>query len=225
MAPRRAKIALADQQVLFRQSLSQALASGGHTIVCQVGDSDALDRCMIENEIDIVILDRYLPGVDGLTYARMLNALQSHMHILILVAYEHEARALQSTAFLAGASGCLSKELIAPAYLTAVQQLLDDQVLFHSEVMRRAARPQPANRPSAQLQDLTKRELEILQMVSEGLGNREIAQQLNISYHTALKHVSNIIGKLHVSSRMEAGLLFLRARQALPPSQPGGEDY
>jgi DNA-binding NarL/FixJ family response regulator len=225
MAPRRAKIALADQQVLFRQSLSQALASGGHTIVCQVGDSDALDRCMIENEIDIVILDRYLPGVDGLTYARMLNALQSHMHILILVAYEHEARALQSTAFLAGASGCLSKELIAPAYLAAVQQLLDDQILFHSEVMRRAARPQPMGGPSMHLQDLTKRELEILQMVSEGMGNREIARQLNISYHTALKHMSNIIGKLHVSSRMEAGLLFLRARQALPPSQAGGDEY
>jgi len=225
MAPRRAKIALADPQVLFRQSLSQALASGGHTIVCQVGDSDALDRCMIENEIDVVILDRYLPGVDGLTYARMLNALQSHMHILILVAYEHEARALQTTAFLAGASGCLSKELIAPAYLAAVQQLMDDQILFHSEVMRRAARPQPLSGPRVQLQDLTKRELEILQLVSEGMGNREIARQLNISYHTALKHMSNIIGKLHVSSRMEAGLLFLRARHGLPPSQTSGDDY
>ena len=65
MAPRRARIALADQQVLFRQGLAQALIGGGHTVVCQVGDSDALDRYMIGNEIDIVILDRYLPGVDA----------------------------------------------------------------------------------------------------------------------------------------------------------------
>jgi DNA-binding NarL/FixJ family response regulator len=224
MAPRRAKIALADQQVLFRQSLAQAFTSGGHTIVCQVGDSDALDRYMIENEIDIVILDRYLPGVDGLTYARMLNALQSQMHILILVAYEHEARALQTTAFLAGASGCMSKELIAPAYLAAVQQLMDDHLLFSSEVLRRAARPQPTSGPTAQLQDLTKRELEILQLVSEGMGNREIARQLNISYYTAMKHMSNIIGKLHVSGRMEAGLLFLRTRHSLPPPDPTRDD-
>ena len=217
MAPRRARIALADQQVLFRQGLAQALISGGHTVVCQVGDSDALDRYMIGNEIDIVILDRYLPGVDGLTYARMLNALQSQMQILILVAYEHEARALQTTAFLAGASGCMSKELIAPVYLAAVQQLMDDHMLFHSEVIRRAARPQPTSGPTAQLQELTKRELEILQMVSEGMGNREIARQLNISYHTVMKHVSNIISKLRVTTRMEAGLVFLRARQSLPP--------
>ena len=217
MAPRRARIALADQQVLFRQGLAQALIGGGHTVVCQVGDSDALDRYMIGNEIDIVILDRYLPGVDGLTYARMLNALQSQMQILILVAYEHEARALQTTAFLAGASGCMSKELIAPVYLAAVQQLMDDHMLFHSEIIRRAARPQPTSGPTAQLEELTKRELEILQMVSEGMGNREIARQLNISYHTVMKHVSNIISKLRVTTRMEAGLVFLRARQSLPP--------
>jgi two-component system nitrate/nitrite response regulator NarL len=217
MAPRRARIVLADQQVLFRQSLAQALASGGYTVVCQVGDSDALDRCMIENEPDIVILDRYLPGVDGLTYARMLNALQPQTHILILVAYEHEARALQSTAFLAGAAGCMSKELIAPAYLTAIQQLMDNQLLFHPEVMRRAARPQQASGPAARLQDLTRRELEILQLVAEGMGNREIAAQLNISYHTAMKHVSNVISKLRVGNRMEAGVLFLRARNTLLP--------
>jgi len=224
MAPRRARIALADQQVLFRQALAQALISGGHTVVCQVGDSDALDRSMIANEIDIVILDRYLPGVDGLTYARMLNALQSQIQILILVAYEHEARALQSTAFLAGASGCMSKELIAPAYLAAVQQLMDDHMLFQSEVIRRAARPQPTSGPTAQLQELTKRELEILQMVSEGMRNREIARQLNISHHTAMKHVSNIISKLRVNTRMEAGLVFLQAHPALPPQRLTRED-
>ena len=60
MAPHRARIVLADPLVLFRQSLAQVLTSGGYTVVCQVGDSDALDRCMIENEPDIVILDRYL---------------------------------------------------------------------------------------------------------------------------------------------------------------------
>jgi len=53
MAPHRARIVLADQQVLFRQSLAHVLTSGGHTVVCQVGDGDALDRCMIENEPEI----------------------------------------------------------------------------------------------------------------------------------------------------------------------------
>jgi DNA-binding NarL/FixJ family response regulator len=221
MAPHRARIVLADQQVLFRQSLAQALTSGGYTVVCQVGDSDALDRCMIENDPDIVILDRYLPGVDGLAYTRMLNALQPHTQILILVAYEPEARALQSTAFLAGASGCLSKELIAPAYLAAVQQLVENRLLFPSEVMRRAARQQQVSARETHLEDLTKRELEILSMAAEGMRNRAIASQLNISYHTAMKHMSNIISKLHVNNRTEASMLFLRSRNRLLP--PGTE--
>jgi DNA-binding NarL/FixJ family response regulator len=215
MAPRRARIILADQQVLFRQSLAQLLTNNGHLVIGQVADSDALDRSMIDTSPDVVILDRYLPSVDGLTYCRMLNALQPQIHILILVAYEHEVRSLQSTAFLAGAAGCLSKELIGPAYLAAVQQILEGQVLFHPEVMRRAARPQQASGPEARLQELTNRELEILQMVAEGMGNREIGQELNISYHTAMKHVSNIISKLRVSNRMEAGLVFLRHGKAL----------
>jgi DNA-binding NarL/FixJ family response regulator len=218
MAPHRAKIVLADQQVLFRQSLAQVLTSGGHTVVCQVGDSDALDRCMIENEPEIVILDRYLPGVDGLAYTRMLNALQPQTQILILVAYEHEARALQSTAFLAGASGCMSKDLIAPAYLGAVQQLTENHLLFPPEVMRRAARQQQISAHETRLEELTKRELEILEMASEGMRNRAIASQLNISYHTTMKHMSNIISKLHVNNRTEASMLFLRSRnQLLPP--------
>jgi DNA-binding NarL/FixJ family response regulator len=218
MAPRRAQIMLADQQILFRQGLAHALVNAGHTVICQVGDSNALDRSMMESEPDIVILDRYLPGVDGLSYCRMLNALQPQTQILILVAYEHEARILQSTAFMAGAAGCMSKELIAPAYLAAVQQLLAGQVLFHPEVMRRAARPQAVSGPAVHIQELTRRELEILQMVAEGMGNREIAQQLNISYHTAMKHVSNIITKLRVNNRMEAGLVFLRYGNDLNPS-------
>jgi DNA-binding NarL/FixJ family response regulator len=221
MAPRRAKIVLADQQVLFRQSLAQVLTSGGHTIVCQVADSDALDRCMIENEPDIVILDRYLPGVDGLAYTRMLNALQPQTQILILVAYEHEARTLQSTTFLAGASGCMSKEETAPKYLGAVQQLIENQLLFPPEVMRRAARQQQVSAHETRLEDLTKRELEILEMASEGMRNRAIAAQLNISYHTTMKHMSNIISKLHVSNRTEASMLFLRSRNRLLP--PGTE--
>jgi DNA-binding NarL/FixJ family response regulator len=218
MAPRRARIVLADHQMLFRQSLSYHLTNGGHEVVVEAEDGDALDRGMIEGEPDLLILDRYLPGVDSLAYIRMLNALQPQVQVLLLVAYEHEARSLQSAAFLAGASGCLSKELPPSAYLTAVRRLMEGGLLFSGEVMRRAARPTALSGPAARLKDLTPRELEIVQLVAEGLGNREIAERLDISYNTAMKHVSNVISKLKVGNRMEAGLLFLRhASSALLP--------
>jgi DNA-binding NarL/FixJ family response regulator len=210
MARRRARIVLADQQTLFRQSLAAHLVKGGYMVVCEAADSAALDQCIIEDEPDIVVLDRYLPGIDALEYCQILNALQPQIQVLILVAYEHEARGLQSTAFIAGAAGCLSKELEPQVYLTAIRQLLDGHVLFPPDAMRRAARQPKVSGPAARIRDLTQRELEILVLVAEGMGNREIAKRLDISYHTAMKHVSNIISKLKVSNRMQAGLVYIR---------------
>lgn len=179
---------------------------------------------MIDGEPDLLILDRYLPGVDSLAYMRMLNALQPQRQVLLLVAYDHEARALQSASFLAGAAGCLSKDHPPAAYLAAVRRLVEGGVLFTADVMRRAARPAALSGPAARLQDLTPRELEILRLVAEGHGNREIAERLAISYHTTMKHVSNVIGKLRVSNRMEAGLLYLRygASTLLPDTDEDG---
>jgi DNA-binding NarL/FixJ family response regulator len=210
MTPSRARIVLADQQVLFRQNLSAYLAKGGYTVVCEVGDGVALDQCMIEAEPDILIIDYYLPGIDALQYCQILNALQPQIQILLLVAYEHEASGLQATAFLAGAAGCLSKDLQPTAYLDAIHQLLQGYVLFHPSIMRRAARPPKISGAAARLQTLTSRELEILALVAVGLGNREIAERLAISYNTAMKHMSNILNKLQVNNRMEAGLLYLQ---------------
>jgi DNA-binding NarL/FixJ family response regulator len=222
MAPRRARIVLADHQPLFRQSLAYHLTNGGHEIVGEADAGDALDRVMIDSDPDLLILERYLPGVDSLAYLRMLNALQPQLPILLLVAYDHEARTLQGTAFLAGASGCLSKDLAAAAYLLAVRRLLEGVPLFTTDVMRRAARPSAVSGPAALLQELTEREREVVQLMAEGLGNREISERLNISYHTAMKHASNIISKLKVGNRYEAGLVYLRyGASSLLPNQSG----
>ena len=218
MTPSRARIVLADQQVLFRQNLSTHLTKGGYTIVCEVGDGVALDQCMIEAEPDILIIDHYLPGIDALQYCQILNALQPQIQILLLVAYEHEASALQATAFLAGAAGCLSKDRTPADYLAAMQQLAQGYLLFQPNIMRRAGRQPKASGPTARLESLTTREQEILALVAVGLGNREIAERLGISHNTAMKHMSNILSKLEVNNRMEAGLLYLRyqAKGGLP---------
>ena len=124
--------------------------------------------------------------------------------------------------FRRGHTSPVASYAVNPAGVEHVQRLIEGQVLFNPEVMRRAARPQQASGPEAHLQELTNRELEILQMVAEGMGNREIARELNISYHTTMKHVSNIISKLRVSNRMEAGLIFLRHGRT-PPTRRADE--
>jgi DNA-binding NarL/FixJ family response regulator len=96
--------------------------------------------------------------------------------------------------------------------MTAVHQLAQGYLLFHPNIMRRAARPPKVSGSAARLQSLTGREVEVLTLVAEGLGNREIAERLAISYNTAMKHMSNILIKLQVGNRMEAGLMYLRYR-------------
>ncbi len=210
MFTRRGRFVLADHQQLFRQSMAACLVSGGHDIIGEADDGDTLDREMVDRVPDIVLLDWYLPKLDSLEYTRMLNAIEPQTQVLLLVSYEHEARALQSQAFLAGAAGCLAKDFTPAYYLTAVRRVLEGQILFTPDVMRRAARPTLASGPATQLKQLTEREREIIPLMAEGLGNREIADRLLISYNTTMKHASNIIRKLSVSNRMEAGLLYLR---------------
>jgi DNA-binding NarL/FixJ family response regulator len=210
MAPRRARIVLADHQPLFRQSLAALLRGAGHEIAAEAGNGDELDRALIDAQPDVLIVERHLPGLESLSYIENLHALQPQILVLLLVAYETEARSLQSSSFLAGASGCLSKDQPAAAFIQGVRRLMDGSVLYEPDVMRRAARPPTLGGPLARLRGLTGREQEILALVSEGLGNREIAERLGISQHTTMKHVSNIISKLQVNNRMEAGLLYLK---------------
>lgn len=212
MAPRRARIVLADHQVLFRQSLATALRGAGHEIAAEAGNGAELDRALIDAQPEVLIIERHLPGLEALSYIEMLHALQPEILVLLLVAYENEARSLQSSSFLSGASGCLSKDQPAAAFIQGVRRLTDGSLLYEPDVMRRAARPQALGGPLARLRNLTAREQEILALVAEGIGNREIAERLDISHHTTMKHVSNVISKLQVNNRMEAGLLFLKHR-------------
>jgi DNA-binding NarL/FixJ family response regulator len=151
-----------------------------------------------------------------------------NLRILVLTGYESEARELQLGTLLAGAAGCLSKEHAAHTYLAAIQVLIQGQVIYQYATITSALRvnetidsspsipsistvsaPLPALNHG--LDDLTAREIEILQLVAKGKGNPEIALILNITENTVMKHVSHIISKLNVRNRMEAGLVYLRS--------------
>lgn len=222
MAPRRARIVLADHQSLFRQSLASALRGAGHEIAAEAGNNDELDRALIDAQPNVLIIERHLPGPEVLTSIDVLHRLQPEIAVLLLVAYEDEARSLQLPSFVAGASGCLSKDQPAAVFVQGVRRLMEGSLLYEPDVMRRAARPQAVGGPLARLGALTTRELEVLALVAEGLGNREVAERLAISHHTTMKHVSNIISKLQVNNRMEAGLLYLK--HGLGGIMPGRDD-
>ncbi|HMO58976.1 MAG TPA: response regulator, partial [Roseiflexaceae bacterium] len=75
MAIRRARIILADQQIIFRSGLAQHLRQHGHQVVAEVDDGEALEHNMIDHEPNIVLVDRYLPKAEVLGFTRMIHSL------------------------------------------------------------------------------------------------------------------------------------------------------
>jgi DNA-binding NarL/FixJ family response regulator len=212
------RIILADQQLIFRQGLAAILAEGGWTVAAQIGDLDALEQALQHQPPDILIIDRAIPRSDIFLYCRSITTMYSNMQVLILTPYEHESREMQVQALRAGAAGCLSKDHAADRYLDAMFVLADQRVLFSHAVIRLAlataedaAEHTPPQLHNKALRGLTKRELEILKLVSQGLGNPDIAQALRIADNTVMKHMTHLMSKLGARNRTEAGFIYLHA--------------
>jgi DNA-binding NarL/FixJ family response regulator len=208
------RILLADHQALFRSGLASTLAAVSDAVVLEAAHGSQIEVVLHEAPCDIIFMDRYLPGIDAMAFCEQAIERRPELQIVLLVPYEAEAAALQYATLLQGGAGCLSKELEPAAYIETVHQLRQGHVLFDSTSIRRATRRERGQTPGDRFDMLTVREHEVLRLVATGQTNQSIASKLGISYHTVLKHISNIFSKLHVSSRVEAALLWQGTEQA-----------
>jgi len=154
-------------------------------------------------DIDIVLMDIGLPGMDGIDCMKALLPDMSATQFMMCTVYEdddHIFEALQS-----GASGYILKKTPPAQILEAIQDLYEGGSPMSGEIARRVvAFMQRANKPSAAVDTLTSRELEILDYLSRGYLYKEIASELFISLDTVKKHIHHIYDKLHVQTRTEA---------------------
>jgi len=155
----------------------------------------------------VVLMDIRMPGMDGITATRELRALPDPPEVVILTTFDTDEYAYQ--AFRAGACGFLVKDTPPVELLRAVHQTAAGGTVISPHTARRLLRDLAASRPDqrptpAALEVLTGRELEVLRLVARGLSNREVARQLVISELTAKTHVSRILTKLDLISRVHA---------------------
>jgi DNA-binding NarL/FixJ family response regulator len=216
-----ARIILADHQVLFRQALAQALLAEHWFVVAETPTGEGLEALIESTGCTILIIDRALPGIALTDFCSSITARYTELQVVLLVSYEAEAQAWQLPAFRAGIACCVSKDHDASFYRAALTMLAHGYGAFNQRTMRaaltgsqllvspvqHAASPTPLPAP---LDVLTRREAEVLALVAQGRANPEIAVALNITTHTAMKHVSNIIEKLDINNRTEAGILYLK---------------
>jgi NarL family two-component system response regulator LiaR len=171
-----------------------------------------LARC---TQPDIVLLDLVMPEMDGLQATSRIIECSPRSRVIILTSFGEEDKVLP--AIRAGAQGYLLKDIPPDELVHAVREAYLGKVQLHPEIARKlmavvAGRQEPsASHVAAHPGDgLTEREEEVLQLISDGLNNREIAEKLFISEKTVKTHVSNILSKLHVDDRTQAAIYALR---------------
>jgi NarL family two-component system response regulator LiaR len=149
---------------------------------------------------DVVLMDMVMPGIDGATATRAVRDRCPNTRIIALTSFPEED--LVHRALEAGATGYLLKNVGASDLATAIRAAYAGKPTLAPEAAQ--ALIQRATRPAPPGHDLSARERDVLKLMRQGLSNRAIAERLIISPSTADFHVSNILGKLGVSSRTEA---------------------
>jgi DNA-binding NarL/FixJ family response regulator len=154
---------------------------------------------------DVILMDLLMPELDGLGAIAAIKAAHPEIEIVALTSFIEEEKV--TTALEAGASGYLLKDADADEVASAVRAAHNGEVHLDPAVTRLLAQRMRARKTAPEpVEPLTERELEVLGLLGKGSSNKEIATALSITERTARTHVSNILGKLDLSSRTQAAL-------------------
>lgn len=201
---------LVDDHALFRAGLVVLLQKmSGDALVLEVGTAAAALQVAGDHpEIDLVLLDYTLPDSNGVEVLRALKAARPELPVILLSA--HIDSGLIQLALKEHASGFIPKTSTPDVMLSAVQLVLNGGIYIPLEAMGAPATAAPTmafQTSSGGRIQLTQRQMDVLQQMKNGLSNKEIARQLNMSPSTVKVHVAAILRELAASSRTQAVFL------------------
>jgi DNA-binding NarL/FixJ family response regulator len=160
-------------------------------------------RAVPELKPDVALVDINLPGMSGIELVGQLKALLPQLQVLMLTTYEDSDLIFNS--LRAGAKGYLLKKMAPTELVQAIEQIHAGGSPMPMQIARKVVDFfQELEQSGSGVEQLTKREEEILVLLAKGAFYKEIAEALNISMSTVRTHIQHIYGKLHVQSRMEA---------------------
>ena len=197
-------IVIADDHPLFRGALRQAIASLMPTSrVVEANGMEALNETLgAEKEVDLILLDLTMPGVQGFSGLISLRAQYPELPVVIVSANEEPLVIRRAIEF--GASGFIPKSLNVDAIGAAIAAVLAGDSWTPPDIDLTAAEDRETSNLVRRLATLTPQQVRVLMMLSEGLLNKQIAYELGVSEATVKAHVSAILDKLGVDSRTQA---------------------
>jgi NarL family two-component system response regulator LiaR len=203
-------VVLVEDHALTRTGLRTALeATGEVRVLAEAGDGISAEALIVRERPQVAIVDIGLPGRDGVALTRAIKSEVPQTRVVILTMHELDDEVL--AALSAGADAYCVKSSDASTVIDAVRIVAGGGAYFDPRiahvVLRRLGAPSP--QPSAD-SPLTPRELDVLRLIADGVGNQEIGERLHIGLGTVKGHIRDILEKLSAADRTQAAVNAMR---------------
>ncbi len=205
------RLMLADDHRMLREGLRRSLTEEGFDVVGEAADGDEAVRLAGQLLPDVVLMDVTMPGVGGVEATRRLQ--HSHPQIRVVMLTMHADESVVADALRAGAVGYLVKDCSTDEIADAIRQAASDDASLSAELagaMLAEVRRIDPDQPDESDRIVTKREVEVLQLIADGCSTPEVAEQLFISQKTVKNHLASIYHKLDARDRTQAVLQAVR---------------
>jgi two-component system response regulator DevR len=217
---RHVRIVLCDDHELVRRGVSSLLDDVPEfEVVGEAADADAALSVVEDVHPDVVVMDVRLPSRSGIEACREIRSAHPETHVLMLTSFADEDAITSS--IMAGASGYVLKQVRGTDLIGAIRDVAGGRTLLDPVLTERALVRLRERRTEPLVEELSAQEGRILDLVGEGLTNRQIAGRMGLAEKTVKNYVSNILGKLGLSRRTQAAAYVLGRP---PPTFESGDE-
>jgi DNA-binding NarL/FixJ family response regulator len=214
----RLRLVLVDDHPVVREGLRTLFSE--ETDIELVGEARNIDeavRLVSSRKPDVVLLDLMMPGGDSIEGIRRIRALRPAPQVVVLTSFGDESRV--RAAIEAGAIGYLLKDVLRDDLVRAIRAAAQGQPTLDPLAQKHLLNRVRKSQERSPIEELTPRELSILERIGRGWNNRAIAEGLGLTHGTVKGHVSRILEKLGVEDRTQAALLAVR-EGVVPGTEP-----
>lgn len=204
------EVIIVDDHKMIREGLKQLLELENNiSVVGMASDGEECLSLLKKSKADVLLLDINMPNKNGLDILKEIKELKIEIKVIMLTVHNEVDYLLRAIEI--GADGYVLKDAGSAELVHAIETVMNGESYIQPDMIPMLnSKMVVRNSDKEKIKNLTKRELEVLILVSEGMFNKEIADKLNISERTVKNHISSIFKKIDVADRTQAAVFAIR---------------